>query len=724
MQLIKAPHLLLSNSPADFTFLADDVLLTDGQAAQNYLTFQTSSMPAAAQVMELQFGGKSLVFTFGTPDGINPFLIPAYVSGPERDYLVELAKALNRVYDLYSVFDIYLVEPEPTATVFYLALYAKSRGDNYNITLGGGTTATIANTALAAVNDELPKNFALHMQLTLLADHVANPTPIVTELQANGIIAPAENKMVATFHDLPMAATGALFSCEPQSSDLILLCRHLTAKYGFKVTPVTQGTAGIAVTDADFNLPGHKYVLRAGLPVAAQPIDDHTRNLFTSATNKFLTDQPRFKAVLENQPEWLYFLATEPLALKAVFTVYYTDNSSAAKSVNFSSLDIGVFCIPCGYLQQQLQTYAGSKTAYKYTVQIQRQDNSGSVCETFTYALDKQSYANTQFLIFENAYSGYDTLRTHAEVEQSASSKREINSTAITTDSSSAAGMLTVAENVVTKTLKLRSGYLETEEEYLWLMQLSASRNVYRVLDAVLADPMQPEYKRPILERLVLQADKQLPTTSTDNVFAHEWELQIANSEVALTQTTPLAQRLYDSVFEMTLHITALSNLSQNISFGPFTSTQHRITINGLEVTPPFGLYNVQKTGTYHIRIEALDITQLTFSVTSGITGTFKVTRIESPTLQQLTFGDMDNVTANVEWLCERLSRMATLVQFTAPRTTGSATTDSLLLALEKCYNTYGRLTTIGLLKSNAPGTLGLACKDYLQAEGLTVNTN
>lgn len=142
-------------------------------------------------------------------------------------------------------------------------------------------------------------------------------------------------------------------------------------------------------------------------------------SVYLAETRKFLTWQPDSKRITPTQEEYLYFLLNftpAPSTVKLRVLATYTDASQELFTpLTLSAVQFGqIICVPVG---THILTTNPAKTLHSYKVWLSNTSNE-RLSEARTYYLDYRTVAQERFLLFNNSFHTYDTLRlTGASIE-------------------------------------------------------------------------------------------------------------------------------------------------------------------------------------------------------------------------------------------------------------------------------------------------------------------
>lgn len=166
---------------------------------------------------------------------------------------------------------------------------------------------------------------------------------------------------------------------------------------------------------------------------------------------------------------YLYFLnhvsGTNDIVLKA--TIYYTDKSNETQTIDTYSdaAQYDVLIVPAGFTQLDLGTYSGSKTAYKYELNLW--NGSTQVGKTITFEIGNKPWWGKQFL-FRNNYGVLEAVI--AEGKEESEVKADFETSKKRTQYDYAATDFEYVQRVKSRTKEYKCNIgplLQTEAEHL-----------------------------------------------------------------------------------------------------------------------------------------------------------------------------------------------------------------------------------------------------------------
>lgn len=191
-------------------------------------------------------------------------------------------------------------------------------------------------------------------------------------------------------------------------------CEKMNARFSISFQEWRDGS----LTDAKHLL--NQHVVFAGFDQSAG------QYLTTYAYyKKFLTNQPRKKAVTPDQPEWLTWMASDALysgTARLYANVLYADGSSTNVDTGITMPFIAgdVLQFPAGYNQLGLSSNIGTDDTIGYELYLEEDTSSDLLSETMSYTFqDCHCTPLDRFFFFENGLGGTDTVRSRGEAKAS-----------------------------------------------------------------------------------------------------------------------------------------------------------------------------------------------------------------------------------------------------------------------------------------------------------------
>ena len=202
-------------------------------------------------------------------------------------------------------------------------------------------------------------------------------------------------------HVPPPGATGV------QRADPLFRRFYLKYAESFGAPPVRAGTTVLT----------QSYVLLGGLN-AYESRQRTFAEAYLPTVKPFLTWEPPVKAVLPDQPEFLYYLVQEALdGFRFQVRVQYTDGTS--ETLNLGGVDAvrrhEVYCRPVGYQALRLAALAGPRRVRAWEVWVTSVDEATVLSETRRYELDERPFPRRRYLLFATSLGGMATYAATGE---------------------------------------------------------------------------------------------------------------------------------------------------------------------------------------------------------------------------------------------------------------------------------------------------------------------
>lgn len=370
---------------------------------QQVVTLTDNVPRTAGQTATFTVGDKQIVATFdATPTATSPEVTPHSDMATFNQLIADLNN-LPVLGEYFTVSGTYGAFPQ------VITFTQKVADTTKQLSITGWTGAGIANTA--AVNPETQPNYKGMVRVYKQGDRTADREyNLIAELGA--IPGSSGNSMV--IKELQKAFNGVLLPDPPQDVDTagIVACTKMHCYYWL----AANERYGATPVDYTPTMRGYKNnypsVVRGGMPWQTWDADVVNDEYFTSASLLFFTNLKR-KKVAVAQPEWLYFYNPEVRTVKVHVNVKFTDNTTDDfYSATTVDLAVGMWRVPVGYTQTDIPgsvTIPSGQKVVSYKVDLHNSSNA-SLSEEIEYLVDHGAGAD-EFLVFENLWGGYDTLR-------------------------------------------------------------------------------------------------------------------------------------------------------------------------------------------------------------------------------------------------------------------------------------------------------------------------
>lgn len=218
-----------------------------------------------------------------------------------------------------------------------------------------------------------------------------------------------------------------------------------------------------------------RYVVHGGLSFHQA----RTRTWFTDyqpANLPFLSWEPKTKAVLADQPEFLYYMVqNSPDAFQVRVRVGFSDNTQQDLTLPGAPdvRDFEVYCLPTGYQALGLAAIAPTpeRRVRWWEVTVINPAGGPALSETRRYELERRGYPHRRYLLFATSLGGMATYAALGELQEDAEVKGEEAALTLPPDYDPLAGDALVQERSLRPVLKLASGPRDAA-------QLAASRDL------------------------------------------------------------------------------------------------------------------------------------------------------------------------------------------------------------------------------------------------------
>ncbi|TPG71975.1 hypothetical protein [Hymenobacter nivis] len=203
------------------------------------------------------------------------------------------------------------------------------------------------------------------------------------------------------------------------------------------------------------------YVLLGGLGF----YENRARTWFTAyqaQVKPFLTWEPPVKAVLRDQPEFLYFMVTGGApAFRCQVRVHFSDGTEqlVAHGGADDALDFEVYCLPVGYAALRLAELAGAGPAVLWwEVFVTSPDRATVLSETRRFELDARTFPKRRYFLFATSLGGMATYAATGEAQLDGETTGQEAALTLAPDYDPLAGDTAVQGRVLRPVVKAASG--------------------------------------------------------------------------------------------------------------------------------------------------------------------------------------------------------------------------------------------------------------------------
>jgi len=247
------------------------------------------------------------------------------------------------------------------------------------------------------------------------------------------------------------------------------LFRRFFLRHAQQFGDVPEPTASIALE--------RNYVCRGGLNF----YEAQARTWFTSyqaAKLPFLTWEPTTKAVLADQPEFLYYMVQgEPGSFRPQICVHFGDGTEQllAGAVQDDVRDFEVYCLPVGYQALGLATLAQPVTWWE--IFVTTEDGATVLSETRRFVLDTRQFPHRRYFLFATSLGGMATYPALGEAQLDVEVTGQETSLTLPPDYDVRLGDTAVQERALRPVVKVAAG-VRTKAQLLASHDLLLSRRV------------------------------------------------------------------------------------------------------------------------------------------------------------------------------------------------------------------------------------------------------
>ena len=183
----------------------------------------------------------------------------------------------------------------------------------------------------------------------------------------------------------------------------------------------------------------------------------------------FLTWEPREKAVLDDQPEYLYYMVlNSPPDFQVFLRVGYTDapaTTTALWQPVSGAHNAEVFCLPVGYQALGLATYGATAASVAWwEVWVASPDGLTILSETRRFVRTRRRYPRRRFFLFQTSLGGMATCAALGEAQLDTAVTGEESAVTLAPDYDPQLGSVLVQERLLTPVLKVATGPRTAEQ--------------------------------------------------------------------------------------------------------------------------------------------------------------------------------------------------------------------------------------------------------------------
>lgn len=715
IDLTTFPVITQSKGAFELSFVKKGIVNSAGTYAQVVYRIDTATAPATGQLWKLQWNGKTITLNFSGRDGIDANKMDFYTGPTIEGFCTSLIKDLQRHHVISADFEITLL-PTDNNTSCYILFKAKEIGANYNLTIGSGTTITITAALTVAGNNASPVNdYKLKLKIKTLPKFIDDRQESEYTFEGTGVPDYDRDQINITFYDVVEYCRNLMSASPPLLHNVALFAPERTIEFTFEVWEEYNNGANycqskiLSLTDFNEEISPWISVLFGGTPLR---LGIDTLNPLVSETGvyKFLTNCRRTKLTDATGPEWLSLLITGPGSYTVRFGISYSDNSTATYDRTFTFKESGVYDIPAGVSMNGLQLVNIFKTIVKYTVKVIGSGTDYS--ETFTFIIDNRHFQNKKFFVFVNGVGGIDVLRCVGESEFSTTYNRTISEYARTVDSEVSQGLMEMSWNSAMEKATINTGWILNKQDLTWLQDLMLSNYVWEMIMPFAAPDEDFSYKQKF-EAVRIITDRVEWLKDNDFTWGLKFDIERAWSDVSYSNLVLPNDVYVDNVYEFTVKVTDLLSSSSSLSIVCYGDYYIGLW-NGAFYLPGFTAIPIDKTGVYKFVLVGKNISTIileAYDIQAELTPGKFVTQ----SLTHLELTGWNSMNNNV--LIHRMKTLKWLETFII----GKGNADLLLAAALDNWLKFGNLRTVDVSQSVALTAVGIAAKDRMVNDGLTV---
>jgi hypothetical protein len=385
---------------------SNKVLKSEGTAA--VATISIPNNPASAEWFSFSFDGILIKFTFSASGDIDDFVLPLNSGSWSTAYITTLRTEVQKNYYIKQ----YLKVTQSGANIIFTQ---RQRGSRFNFT----AETNISGASWTITNGTDPVYFDTEILLDIYVrkNRVFKKLPTQSaNIDTSGFFQfdIAEHLLSQTAPQVP-----AIHIAKDENSPMVQSMTSHNLEYYYVMAEHYDGLARRHYTSPE------KRAIRAGVDDIAflDGFRDPARN-FLFPQKKWLTNRPTNREITINQPEYLSIIlpeqTTEDFLIIGIIIkakLYFKNGTEITKTIatlpvsNFTTVLVNTS--PINNLN--INTHNSGSPLTHYTVWAENTAEE-KIGEDVNYAIIPGDYLDL-FLIYENSWGGYDTLRTFGERE-------------------------------------------------------------------------------------------------------------------------------------------------------------------------------------------------------------------------------------------------------------------------------------------------------------------
>ena len=682
-----------ARDPLELKLSKTGYLNSVGGYASATVTIDTTGSIALGQYILFSWPqGSSRIDTSGGPSDTSHlnisdtgFAATALIANPQlnRDYVVT-----------QQYFD---------GTYIYVTLVARKRGTQYNLTVTNSISiysVAINNTTDDVVNADDQLNFYIDVLSDIFYDPVRER---YDDLVAIGNQDPDSNQIIYTFYELPALVLGSL------GADTYF--PFVKAWYNSKnwcyvgLIPFTSDVESDQLVIQP--IPGNIFI-----PVGVYVINSSKFPVY-GAGYVFLTRTPSDYLISMDQPIFLtLYLSTAASTYTMRATVTFDDTTTAQVNMDFVPILNGALVTwPAGYRQLGFDVSNPGQNPVKIDIVVFQDGYPYAQGITYYYDLRYSQYE--RYILLQNSYGGYDTLRCRGVNEYSTKYTRQTAAVVRTSETTPDRGTIQMTYNEEERIWTMRTGWLLSLNELEWIRELLMTGYAAEIMlsEALYTPPSGYTPWAAPLQSIIIQQDSVRQYQEDEGMWAVEWKMKYADDKSVAQDLSALPARYTDCDLRFSVQVHSLSS-----------SCKIAVTVDNTDVVVLFNgqQYSLNQypfpdtSENITIQIIGYHVTECYIEFQHAVCD-IAVTKLRTPSLQDLRL--INCHTIYCDYLLSRLPTLA-LTNLELESGNSDLPIDQIAMTMAASFDTFGVLAVL-ILSNTVPSASGLAAFSYLSGSGV-----
>lgn len=606
VQLIEFPKYVFVKDAQEYVFQKTNVLSSHGGYSYMLIRVDSASFPSAG-VLEISWS------TGQTLQIYNPAF--AYAGESTEDYTKKLTRKIGAIALLNKHFTIDFTWAD--ANSGYIKIKARLRGEGFNlaeVTNTVGLDCRYYNTT----NDVEYENQHFEGFVDVNTNLNCEPTTQrVDDIIIQSIPDFDLNRSTFKLYELPDICAPFLGVDIPESYNRPFWHKKMFAKVNVGIFESRDnGATLLEIQDnVDFTPQLEEEIIA---------INGSKTEFYDGTKATFLTKTLANSIIDEKQPIWLSLFLDEAYVRYDVYVSVNWKSGGSTGIVNFAftSKVAGTFiCIPCGFHQLDFATtYPGE---IPLTMDILVQKNGDDYSNQVSFVFDYRNAEYSRYFVLQNSAGALDTLRCRGVNSFETKYNRVKVDKTRTASTNPSVGTIEMVVNEEEQIWTMRTGWLLSKEELLYMRELLLSEYVAEVL----VDKVEDRNNCTPLKSVALIADSIKQFDENDGYWALEWKMQYADKASVVSEEA-FDKPYFNSKIVIDFHNVTLGSGTKYMNFTINAVGAYKIFINGKELSGT--TYNPTSTKDIHVEIVGYTIIGVTINPNTNWYAHYFVSKIEA----------------------------------------------------------------------------------------------